>query len=306
MEFVSYRQLGEDVRTWSTRLPPDLIAVAGVPRSGILPAGLLALHRNLHWVTIDDLIDGRTPWRNSLRRGVAGKSQGRILVVEDSVNTGGTLRAIRKRLAGRSEILYVAVYGNRPYPPDVDDVFRHVPHPRCFEWNLFHSQQMEFACLDMDGVICADWTGREEDFGPGRKTYQEHLRSAAPRFLPTTYPVAAIVTSRLETYRSQTIGWLRRHKVRFRELLMSPHGSAAARREAGDHARRKAAWYIRRPQARFFVESQIDQAREIARITHRPVLCTDAMRLFSGTGDEKPEALEIASVCDRDKKFASL
>ena len=279
MNFVSHRQLIEDIRVWSVDLPGDLIAVAGVPRSGLLPAVHMALHRNLHLVTIEDLIQARTPWQEPLRRGVPARTEGRILVLEDSANTGGTLRAVRNRLPGRTDILYGAVYGNHPVPPGVDFIFRHIPHPRCFEWNVFHSNQIELACLDMDGVLCADWTEHEEDSGVGSERYQRHLEEAMPRHLPS-YRVLAIVTSRLEKYRPQTIAWLRRHGVRFRELLMSPHPSATARRQAADHGQRKAEWYRRRPAARLFVESNIDQARRIAELTNRPVLCTDQMRMF--------------------------
>jgi uncharacterized HAD superfamily protein len=216
-----------------------------------------------------------------LRRGVAARREGRVLVLDDSVSSGGTLQAVRRQLSGRTDIYYGALYGAEQKPPGVDEVFRHVPHPRCFEWNVFHGNQIEAACVDMDGVLCADWTEREEDSGAGRDRYAEHLSAAAPRHVPT-YPVLAIVTSRLEQYRPQTVAWLRRYGVRFRELLMSPHPSAAARQQAGDHARGKARWYERRPQARLFVESDLGQAREIARLTGRPVLCTDSMEMYAG------------------------
>lgn len=281
MNFVSHHQMLEDVSAWSLELPTDLVAVAGVPRSGFLPAAHLALHRNLHLVTVEDLIAGRSPWRKPLRRGVPARGEGRVLVVEDSVNTGGTIGAIRDRLKDQRNILYGALYGNHPFPRQMDFVFRNVSHPRCFEWNLFHSNQIEWACVDMDGVLCVDWPGQEGDEGPGFDGYQKHLESARPRHLPT-YPLLAIVTSRLEKHRPKTIAWLRQNGVRFGELLMSPHPSATARRQSQDHALRKAEWYRRRPQARLFVESHPEQAREIWERTGRPVLCTDEMRLVGG------------------------
>ena len=51
MNFVSTRQMIEDVWAWSSLLPDDLVAVAGIPRSGLLPAVHLALHRNIHLVS---------------------------------------------------------------------------------------------------------------------------------------------------------------------------------------------------------------------------------------------------------------
>jgi len=91
--------------------------------------------------------------------------------------------------------------------PDVADfAFRKLSLPRCFEWNLFHSNYIECACVDMDGVLCDDWTGSEADFGPGKAEYLQHIQTARPRWLPT-YPIMAIVSSRLEKYRPQTMDW---------------------------------------------------------------------------------------------------
>lgn len=281
MNFVSYRELVADVRVWSAGLPDDLVAVAGVPRSGILPATLLALHRNLHLVTLDDLAQGRSPWRKPLRRGVPARSNGRVLVIDDSLSAGRTLRQVRAALGRRSDVLFGAVYYDRRLPELADVVFRRVPPPRCFEWNLFHCDQVRLACLDMDGVICEDWTEQEEDRGEGLKRYLRHLSEARPLHVPT-FPVLAVVTSRLEKYRLETIAWLGQHGVRFGELLMSPHPTAAARRAAGDHARRKAGWYDRRPEARLFIESDPRQAAEIARLCRRPVLCVAEMKLYEG------------------------
>lgn len=277
MNFVSHAQLLEDVRLWSPQLPDNLVAVAGVPRSGLLPALHLALHRNLHLVSLAELEAGHSPWQTPLRRGVPGKPSGRVLVLDDSLSAGGTLREVRERLRHRQDCLFGAVYHSGQNTGIADVVFREVSHPRCFEWNLFHCDQMAFSCLDMDGVLCEDWTGFEGDSGPDQERYLEHLTNAQPLHIPS-YPVLAIVTSRLEKYRPQTLGWLRRHRIRFRELVMSPHPTASARRQASDYASRKASTYARLSQARLFVESDPGQAREIFQRTRRPVLCNTTMK----------------------------
>ncbi|MFQ5730915.1 MAG: orotate phosphoribosyltransferase [Planctomycetaceae bacterium] len=282
MNFVSYRQLVSDVRNWSARLPGDLVAVAGVPRSGLVPATLLALHRNIHLVTLDDLSAGRAPWREPLRRNVTPKTEGRVLVLDDSLHAGETMQKLRAQFRNHDRLLFGAVYCDRPMPALVDVSCRRVPAPRCFEWNVFHSALMTLACLDMDGVLCGDWTGIEADEGPGLDDYRRHLETVKPQHVPS-YPLHAIVTSRLEKYRPETTAWLRRHGIRFRELVMSPFATAAARRGAGDTARRKADAYARRERALLFVESSDAQAREIARLTGRPVLCGDTMTMHAGT-----------------------
>jgi uncharacterized HAD superfamily protein len=279
VNFVSHRQLIDDVRDWTNLLPNDLIAVAGVPRSGFLPALHLALHRNIHLVTLEELRAGERPWEKPLRRFVAAKTTGRVLIVDDSLNSGQTLHEIRARLPDAGDFLFAAVYGSESRSDVADFIYRYVPMPRCFEWMLFHSSQIESACLDLDGVLCCDPPFLEEDQGPGLERWRAHLSEAKPRFLPTR-KVTAVVTSRLEKYRPETEAWLREHHVLYGELVMSPHPTATARRVARDHAQRKARYYLQRSDALLFIESNLLQSREIARLTRKPVLCTDIMEMI--------------------------
>jgi len=277
MIFVNYRQLVEDTRRWSSELPSDIIAVAGVPRSGILPASIFALHRNIQLITIDQLSAGKCPWEHPHRR-IPARSSGRILVLEDSVNTGETMLRVRESLQYVPGLIFGSLYYSEPLADCLDVAFRAVPHPRSYEWNLFHGVHMRTACLDMDGVICADWLEREEDDGPEQIQYLEHLENARPRHLPT-FPVHAIVTSRLEKFRPQTVVWLQQHGVAYQKLVMSPHRSANDRREAADHATRKAEYYLSQPHSTLFVESSPHQACTIAQISNKPVICSDTMEL---------------------------
>lgn len=281
MMFVSFRELVEDVRQWSTRLPADLIAVAGIPRSGLIPAALLALHRNIHLVDIQDLKTRAEPWRDRLRRGVEARHAGKVLVLDDAVRSGETLRMWREKIGIGDNLVYGAVYySTETDSAGLDCCYRHVRTPRCFEWNWVHCKQLEYMCLDLDGVVCEDWKGREEEAGLGREKYLEHVNHAQPKHLPTTYPVFAIVTSRLEKYRSQTESWLYDRGVEVKHLVMSPHSSVAERRHAADAAARKADFYCRHPHLRLFVESDPKTAQTIARIANRPVLCTETMGMF--------------------------
>lgn len=280
MNYKSYAQLTRDIRAWSTQLPTDIVAVAGVPRSGLIPAAQLALLRNIHLVTLDDLRRGRQPWKERLRRGVPGKpGQHTVLVVDDTIDRGVTLQGIRNELNGGSNVLFGAVYYRRALPGIVDYAFEHVPHPRVFEWNLFHCAQLRRCCLDMDGVLCQDWTGVEEDSGPGLTAYLKHLEHAE-QFYQCTMPMYAVVTARLEKYRSETEAWLMRHGIKYGELIMSPHETASKRRQASDHALRKAEYFASNSAAHLFIESSKHQAITIQKVAGKPVLCSTTMELF--------------------------
>ena len=281
IHFVNLRQMSEDIKAWSSELPDDLVAVAGIPRSGILPAAQLALHRNIHLITLDDLKAGKQPWRSELRRGVPAKQDGCVLIVDDSIDSGDTLHETWKELRASGDFLYGALYfKDEKHASMADFTYKSVPAPRCFEWNLFHCQQMSYACVDLDGVICDDWIDREADDGPGLVRYLDHVQHAKPKFLPKSFPVRAIVTARLEKYRRQTEDWLDRHGVQYNELIMSPHASASQRRAARDNVRHKANAYMRYEDARLFIESDLGQARDIAAETGRPVLCVQTMEVY--------------------------
>jgi len=253
MNFINYRQFMADIIKWNQRLPNDLVAVAGIPRSGVLVATVLALHRNICLVTLEELVNEERPWTKKGRRYSATQKTGRILIVDDSVNSGETMRSVQSRLVSCSfDILYGAVY-HADQIDCVDSAHRLITHPRCFEWNLFHGKKMQTAILDMDGVLCAAPLIKEPDDGESLAAFVKYIDTAPPIHLPTR-SIFGIATSRLEKYRPHTKKWLSRHNVRYQHLVMSPHKTAAARRSANDAARRKAEFY-KETEAALFIES---------------------------------------------------
>jgi len=95
--------------------------------------------------------------------------------------------------------------------------------------------------------------------------------------------VQAVVTSRIEKYREATEEWLKRHGVRYNALVMHPAKTPEQRRQMGDHAERKARVYakgFKSKETMLFIESDEKQAKKIAELTKKPVLCTDLMKMF--------------------------
>jgi uncharacterized HAD superfamily protein len=86
------------------------------------------------------------------------------------------------------------------------------------------------------------------------------------------------VTCRLEKYRALTEQWLQKHGVQYGQLFMMNLPSKEARVASGSRASFKAQVY-RTTQALLFVESSVGQARDIARLANRPVLCTDTQQM---------------------------
>jgi uncharacterized HAD superfamily protein len=288
MKFRSFEDLAETVRANLHRVPHDIDVVVGVPRSGIFPASMIALHRNASLTDLDGFFEGRV-LQHGIRRekpGIRANSDlwRNVLVVDDSLGTGGTMANVRARIAaagGHWKVSYCAIYGVQARHPEVDLIFEVCPLPRVFEWNfMHHPYSLERACIDIDGLLCLDPTPDENDDGP---RYERFLREARPFHIPTV-PVAALVSSRLEKYRAQTEDWLGRHGVQYGELCLLDLPSAAERRRLKAHIPFKAEVYRNKKDAWLFLESEREQAQAIAARTAKAVICTSEMILFDETG----------------------
>jgi len=288
MEYRSFADLADTIARSSYRLPPDIDLIVGIPRSGMLAANMLALHLNLPFLDLDSFVAGQHPHvgrtvRDTMR--VDGsRPPGRVLVVDDSILSGESMRQVRDRLTAampEAEIFYCAVYAAHEEHPEIDLWLEIVDHPRIFQWNLMRHRRLGDACFDIDGVLCHDPTGEENDDG---ERYDAFLRSARPLHLPGVR-VKHLVTSRLEKYRPQTEAWLHAHGVDYERLWMLDLPSAEERRRLKMHAAHKARVY-RKTDTCLFVESESRQAAEIANLSGRPVLSLETHKMIwpaSGT-----------------------
>jgi orotate phosphoribosyltransferase len=295
MDFRSMTDMNRDLAQWSDDLPRDIDVVAGIPRSGLLAAAMLALHLQLPLTDVRGLTQGRLlgggARLGSLDEGAYLASARRVLVLDDSVYTGRAIAEARAAIAPavldgrvRGEVEYAAVYASPRSTGKVDRHFTVLPQPRAFEWNVMHHPCLSDSCMDIDGVLCRDPRADENDDGA---RYAVFLRDVSPRLVPSV-EVGHLVTSRLERYRPETEAWLSRVGIRYRQLHMHPAATGAERRALGDHAQFKAS-VCRKVGAPLFVESELSQALVIAEAAAVPVYCTDARRMvYPGGGDDVP------------------
>ena len=282
MEYRSIAQLADCLQRNLHLVPPDTDLVVGVPRSGLLAANMLALFTNRALTDVEGLVERRV-----LKTGARGvkRSPGeviasarRLLVVDDSVYCGKEMQRVRARVAQaglQAQVLYAAVYVAPGAQKHVDIAFETVALPRIFQWNLLHHTLLSMSCFDIDGVLCVDPTGAQNDDG---ERYADFLDHASPLADPTG-EIGWLVTARLEKYRPQTQRWLRAQGIQYRQLVMMDLPTQAARLARGSHASFKADVY-QRCGARLFVESDPRQAREIARLSGRPVICFGTQQLI--------------------------
>ena len=277
VSFVSYEQLHKDVLDFARKAPNDLAGIIGIPRSGMLVASSLALQLN---TSVTDLYSFAkcgefTPGGRRLES-LQRRPSNMVLVVDDSVNTGRSMEEALRLLVNFPGFRFIAGALYLPDPPpdckSVDIYLRTLRRPRLFEWNFFHHPHLTRAMCDLDGFICAD--PAVDDDGP---VYREFIRHAPMLYRVTR--VGTIVTCRLEKWRQETEAWLHRHGVDFTQLLMMDYATARMRRLAGNYAAWKADHYSK-SDAILFIESSAVQARTIAEICGRPVLCIEDSKIY--------------------------
>jgi len=299
---VNYRSicdLSRDLLTWE--LPADIEAIVGIPRSGMLVAGMLALHRNLPYTDLDGFLAGRMLATGATKNVEENldrflERRRKVLIVDDSCASGAEMRWVRQTIseAGLDHDLYFAVvYMNPGREREVDFYRRLLPWPRLFEWNVLHSPTATGGCWDIDGVLCRDPTPEENDDGP---RYLQFISEVPVRVRPSL-PLGWIVTSRLEKYREPTEAWLARNGIACDHLVMLDLPDKETRVAANCHASFKAEVYKGAP-ADIFIESSQRQAVEIARLSGKCVISFETQEcvLPSAAAQIKHECRDLMTV----------
>ena len=259
-------------------LPRDFDLIVGIPRSGMLPANLLALYLNRPYTDIDSFRNGHIYKSGERGQFFDINDYKKILVVDDSIASGSAILKSKEKLKEvevNFDIKYCAIYVIPGKEDLVDYFFEIVPLPRYFQWNIFNHTSLEKACFDIDGVLCIDPTEEQNDDG---EKYLDFVLNAPPLYIPGS-KIGTIVTSRLEKYHEATETWLKNNKVRYNKLVMLDLPNKEARQKANSHAEHKAKTY-KDNQYFLFIESSLSQALEINKITKKPVLCTETFEMI--------------------------
>jgi uncharacterized HAD superfamily protein/hypoxanthine phosphoribosyltransferase len=279
---MNYRNISDLNKIILKRLsiiPRDIDLIVGVPRSGMMPANLLALYLNKPYTDLHSFINGHI-YKAGARAQFFDANGGskKILVVDDSVASGRALNEVKELLKDHStrfDIKYCTVYMSPGKEKTVDYFFETVALPRYFQWNIMNHSSLEKACFDIDGVLCEDPKPEQNDDG---EKYTDFILNAPPLYIPGS-KIGSIVTSRLEKYRKETEIWLQKYNIKYNELIMLDLPDMKARQEANNHGGHKANAYLAKPYT-LFVESELGQAREINRLTKKPVFCTETFEMI--------------------------
>lgn len=255
----------------------DYDVIVGVPRSGIIPACALASYLGISFATLDSAINLQIPYSgNRPIEEFRGWTISNILVLDDSVNNGIEAKRVRA-LLDKLGVKYtlMAVYATENGSKHVDCYLEFLDNPRVFEWNILNHSLGQYACYDLDGVLCEDPSSDQKST---EDAYRKFIFRAKPLYIPNK-KIGWIVTSRLEKYRSDTEEWLKSYGIKYNELIMMKHFDEDQRQKYALHGLFKAEIFKNVP-ALYFVESSKSQSRIIAKISKKPCFCVQNMKMF--------------------------
>ena len=111
------------------------------------------------------------------------KGSKKILIVEDSSNSGESLKEVKEKLKNtfyEDRVIILAIYVTKKSKQFPDIYFDICEQPRMFEWNYIHHNRVTNSCFDINGVLCENTAKEQNDDG---KNYKGFIRNAPLRVL---------------------------------------------------------------------------------------------------------------------------
>ncbi len=306
LNYRSFNDLNACIRRNLAAIPRDTDLIVGIPRSGLLAANLLALHLNVALTDLDGLLadklfpSGRTRGQRHPNPSAARH----ILVVDDSLHSGGTIARAQKALAGTAyanRTSYLTVYGTERALDHVDICLEVCPLPRVFEWNLLHHPFLERACVRLEGILLPASTGHAGPDQPGS------LSDRVPLAVPTR-TIRVIVTSRPPEQERELVRWLLDCGIRFLHLAFDG-GSRLGAGDADAISTRAArtAGIAASKDCMMIIEDDPEMAAAVAARGSVAVICTGDQRSYNAAAakDAKPPLSRLV-IKASNKKMALL
>ena len=287
MIYTTYQDLADCIRRNAWKVPADIDLIVGIPRSGMIPALMLAELLNKRCADLDSFADGHLMSygaRGNLMQCAMTHSKQKVLVIDDTIWAGNAITQAREKLAplqGHFKFIYCCVYAESESAKQMVDVYFEDscrPNEKVLlkEWNVLHLPQRrtKASMWDIDGLLCKDPPDDRD-----QAAYEQYLPDAIPMVIPTT-KIGALVTYRLERYRAVTEEWLHRHGIEYGQLLMFPSNDREERNHTQSPAKYKARLYAAATWAKVFYESEARQAERIHRLTSKPVFCYENGQMY--------------------------
>lgn len=301
VKYISFEHLCKTIKNSLWKIPYNIDLIVGIPRSGMVPASIIAQHRNIYLASLDEFCN-----ENFFSTGASGSSTIRnkkiknVLVIDDTVWTGNSMiqaknKILEKSLETKYNVQYCVVFlegahGSQHVDIILEDIRNDISNtswspPMAYtEWNIFHKADFvtENMLFDMDGALCAEPVNDKNDES-NINEYIESIKKVKPLIIPST-KIGKIVTYRLEKYRDITEKWLMNNHVRYNKLIMFPAHNNVERAKF-DSAEYKAKIYKECNGSFLFYESHDNQAKRICQLSGKPAYSVENNCVYNNIYD---------------------
>lgn len=274
IRFKSYSDLSKDITKNFGKLSGDWDLVVGIPRSGMVPAYMIALALNVNCTDISSWLHNY-PLKKGITRGLKKNlslpwEAEKVLIVDDSIMSGKSMKAeidsLPDWLLARASTL--AVYSSKPIRNDVDIILEFLPYPRVFEWNIFHHNIMSRSCVCFEGMVLEGEAGSDK--------IAMHFR-----YMPSGV-IDTIVSCQNESSRHEVETCLVSSGILYKNLVMVDNDTNVM--EIDSLVKFKIETFIA-SSADLFIEDNADQARLICREANKPVFCLSDNCIYNSGGE---------------------
>lgn len=244
---------------WAKSLPHDVDCIVGIPRLGLITGAIVSISLGKPLTTVERLIQHK-----DLNDKVI--SFKKILLVDDSISTGKTIKKSREEIKNnfpQVEVILAAPYVSTK-ATEITKHWRVVGDEMFFESDLTEHPRDDIGC-DIDGVLC-------EEITPDVKNLDDFYKTAKTLFIPK-YKLKFIASGRFEQYRKVTEEWLKKNGIEYENLILRNKEKSAI--EVKVNAIRKFKPFL-------FYESLIIESEQIYMRTGCRILCFENKFLYGG------------------------
>lgn len=276
MIYKTYENLSHDIRNHLPSLQAQKFdLIVGVPRSGMIPAYMIALYLNITCVDLNTFLsNGPVPigkTRKSTCSIASAHHAQRVLLVDDSIMSGREMRCAKAKVDAvyTGTVTTLAIYSSLKNRSDIDLFLEYVPKPRAFEWNLFHRSSIRHSCISLDALFCRPNESRVDS----ARILSGELE---PAFIPS-YRIGHLLAEFPISLRNDIEALLERYGIRYGQVHWLP--------DAMNTVEEIMAWKARtygESGAKFAIEFNDRTAAEMATLAGKPVLAIGNSELFRG------------------------
>lgn len=292
--YITYNDMIKDINENIWKIPKDIDGVIAVPRSGVIPAIIIAMYFHIPLTTVDIFLNSKAPYEafTSFGGGLRfyqtikkDKELKKFLVIDDTYASGNSMKKTKEKLKNFNyDFVYSSMYleGKKEDGilclKDLSDL-KSISKIgfNLYEWNIFcHFLEHKFL-FDIDGFIFY-----EPPLDTNIEKYEAYIKNPIlkHKVIDTGNLPIDFLTYRLVKYQKETIESLVSNGINVGKIYMYNAQTIEERNKIPSYLF-KASFYKSHDEYLLYVESDDYQAKMIHNISGKPVFSVEKNCIYN-------------------------